>query len=907
MRVSGARCLSFAVILVAILCPASVLAQRGQDAALVGTVRDGSAAVIEGATVTVSSPQLIGGSRKTSTDPLGTYRFAAVTPGRYHVVVEQPGFETVSRADVDLTPGATLTLDVTLQIAAVNQAVVVERPSPVVDVRTSAGQVLIDRALLENLPLARSVSDAVNLAPGVIRDVAFGGSLKANPLSIDGTNGNEPEFGTPTVIGPNVNWIEELQIVGVGADAQYGEYSGALENAITRSGSNAFSGLVDLWTTRPSWTGNNRGTLSPQLQQRFRPVEILSRWDSDFQLGGPAVRDRLWFFAGGEVYRNAYRPASFTGVPRSPGEPKTDSSERKAIMKITAALTPALRAEGFFAHNAQHATGTNAGPLVQAEALGVLDRPETMWNGRLLWTASSTTFVEVRHGGHNMNQHTGPPEQQRAGPPGHYDQLTGVNSVNGMAFRDILSRPIAAAANITHFIGTGMRHHEIKAGVEYEHTRLRDATHTIGGVQYYDYDGRPDTAYFGGDQTYRPTHNRRTLYIQDGWTPVDRITVNAGVRAGFYAGGVPTHERAFSAHSTSPRVGIAWDVSGDHRTVVRGHYGRYHDEMVTSFYDFLDPLSQEPTIVATAVNGTFVPVSQFGSTVNASIDPDVKFSYAEEFFGAIERQLPRGIVGRVQVIRRDFDDSIGFIDPAAEWTPAPRTDPGPDGRVGTADDAGEFTVYLRADPTRSALFLTNPPAYRQYRAVQLIATKRHARNLGFQLSYTWSRTVGNYNNGFSSSAANADLSINSVFVNPNRAQNAEGRTLEDCTHELKTLWNYRVNLWGDLDVSGVARFQSGRAWARTVSGLPPQAHLLSVFVEPRASRQLPAIHRVDLRIDKTLRGVSARGRIGVFADIFNVLNQGVALNVNSGSGPNFGVPSNWLEPRSLRAGVRVMF
>src|SRR5262249_27043788 len=161
--------------------------------------------------------------------------------GQYEIVAERRGFALAGRYAVDLPPGATLTVDVVLRVANVVEDVFVQQPSPIVDVRTSSGQVLIERNLIENLPLGRAVSEAVNLAAGVIRDVAFGGSLKANPLSIDSTSGNEPGWGTPTVLGPNVNWIEELQIVGVGADARYGEYTGALENAITRSGSNAFS------------------------------------------------------------------------------------------------------------------------------------------------------------------------------------------------------------------------------------------------------------------------------------------------------------------------------------------------------------------------------------------------------------------------------------------------------------------------------------------------------------------------------------------------------------------------------------------------------------------------------------------------------------------------------------------
>ena len=171
-------------------------------------------------------------------------------------------------------------------------------------------------------------------------------------------------------------------MVSVGADAQYGEYTGALQNAIMRSGSNRFSGLVDSWTTRPGWTGNNRGSLSPLLQERFRPLEIIQRWDSNFQAGGPLLKDRLWFFSGFEAYRDAYRPASFSGVTKTPNEPKYDETEHKLITKATSALSPAIRVEGYYAYDTWDATGVNAGPLVRPEALAVDTRPETMWNAR---------------------------------------------------------------------------------------------------------------------------------------------------------------------------------------------------------------------------------------------------------------------------------------------------------------------------------------------------------------------------------------------------------------------------------------------------------------------------------------------------------------------------------------------
>jgi hypothetical protein len=80
-----------------------------------------------------------------------------------------------------------------------------------------------------------------------------------------------------------------------------------------------------------------------------------------------------------------------------------------------------------------------------------------------------------------------------------------------------------------------------------------------------------------------------------------------------------------------------------------------------------------------------------------------------------------------------------------------------------------------------------------------------------------------------------------------------------------------------------------------------------IFVEPRGTRELPAVDALDLRIEKTWKPSSKSGKAGAFVDIFNAGNQGVALRVNNSSGPNLGVPNSWIEPRTVRAGLRLMF
>lgn len=899
------RCLVVAALCLPVRMHA--FAQSGQEASLTGVIRDASGAVLPDVIVTVSSPQLIGSSRTAVSDARGSYYLTFLPAGSYAVHAEMAGFKP-SDSQVRLAPGVTLTIDVTLDIAPVGQSVVVRGAATTIDMRASSMPVLIDRELVENLPLSRTLSDIVNLAPGVVQYVALGGTFAANAFTLDGASGNEPGFGTPTM-NPNINWADEVQVIAAGADAQYGEFTGVKVNAITRSGSNRFSGLADYRTTRQSWASDNRGSLPSNQQARFTPGEIINRWEGAFQLGGPVFKDRLWFFLGGSAYRDADWPASFNGVRRTADSPSFDDREGKFIAKLTSAVSPNIRADGYVSRVHHHEDGADAAPLITKDALHVYDQPETLWTVRLLWTLGSRSFVEVRNGGNNFTTYNGPPVERRTGPPAHYDQFTGVYSVNAWGVNTSESRPITTSAQFTYLATDPLgSSHEIKSGFEYEHASLRSFYGLIGGIAFSDYDGQPYEVQFYGGSSYHPTQRRSTFYVQDSWSATKRLTVNAGIRTGFYHGSVPGREDAFSAHSISPRVGAAYDLTGDHRTVVRFHYGRYHDAMVTSFFDFLDPLSQTPQITASVVGpGQYVEEYRSATGAQATIDPNLRFPFSDEYVVGVERQLPWNLSGRVQVIARDFKDSVAFTDPAKIWYPVQRTDPGLDGRLGTADDGGPVTVYYSQDPSLSSPFLTNPAeAYRRYHGVQTIVSKRHAQRIEVQASYTWSRTIGSFNNAFAANAANNDLGLPGVFSNPNGRINTDGRTPQDFTHDAKVLGTYHFPKWGGFNVSGFYRYQSGRPWARSVF-FGPQTEGMRVYVEPRGTRELDAVNVLDLRVEKTWNLWSDRGRLGAFVDVFNVTNQGVALRIANFSGPNFGVPNQWLDPRTVRAGVRVMF
>lgn len=241
---------AFAVYVVS----ASAGAQEAPTASLIGVVTDTTGAVLPDVALTLSGPASMGGSRRTTTDLRGMYRFPSLTGGVYELTVELRGFTTVSRKGFRLAMGATLDLDFRLEVAPVAQTATVIAKRPVVDVTTAASSVAIDDDLLHHVPTVRRQPETINLIPGVEENVAFGGTQHSNALLIDGVGVSETKLGSGfQMLLFNYNWIQEVQPIALGAAAEYGEFTGLAANSIVRSGTNRFSGLGEHWMTDPRW------------------------------------------------------------------------------------------------------------------------------------------------------------------------------------------------------------------------------------------------------------------------------------------------------------------------------------------------------------------------------------------------------------------------------------------------------------------------------------------------------------------------------------------------------------------------------------------------------------------------------------------------------------------------------
>ncbi|MGH9319954.1 MAG: carboxypeptidase regulatory-like domain-containing protein, partial [Vicinamibacteria bacterium] len=310
-----------------------------------GTVSDDTGAVLPGANVTISSEALLGGSRSTVTNDRGTFRFPSLAIGDYSVQAELPGFETVRVDNVAVGLGATATVPITLKVASVSETVTVVGESPIVDVRNAGTGTNFDNEILEEVPTRRQMADLMQLAPGMTTDfgdggtsrvIAFGSNRQSNSWNVDGINVTAPETGSAW-LDVNVDNIEEIQVYGTGAPAEYGSHTGAVLNVVTKKGGNEFSGGASYFGQWDALTDNNvlADTESGQVCDAESPTctpffrDVYREFNA--RVGGPIAADRIWFYASGQYSRNnSFDPGTIPG-----GEGDTPGRSDRLDFKFT--------------------------------------------------------------------------------------------------------------------------------------------------------------------------------------------------------------------------------------------------------------------------------------------------------------------------------------------------------------------------------------------------------------------------------------------------------------------------------------------------------------------------------------------------------------------------------------------
>ncbi|HEV8397319.1 MAG TPA: TonB-dependent receptor [Vicinamibacterales bacterium] len=302
------KCLTLAVVL---LLPSTVFAQ----ASLTGTVRDASGGVLPGVTVEAASPALIEKVRSAVTDGSGQYRIIDLRPGVYSLTFTLPGFNSVKRENIELTGSQTLTIPAEMKVGGLEETITVTGETPVVDVQNATRQLVMKDDVIQAIPATRAAGALLNATPGI--NVGEAGAALSPTMTAfnarsstinSGSVAGEGRYaingfpltaarsgGFASVVYDTVN-VEEVAIT-VGGGLGESDIGGPLMNIVPKSGGNTFSGSGFLSTAGKWSSGDN---LTPELQAlnpNLRQAAAISRaYDWNASLGGPIMKDRLWFY-----------------------------------------------------------------------------------------------------------------------------------------------------------------------------------------------------------------------------------------------------------------------------------------------------------------------------------------------------------------------------------------------------------------------------------------------------------------------------------------------------------------------------------------------------------------------------------------------------------------------------------
>lgn len=756
------------------------------DAAIDGYVIDATGARIPGATVVVTAPAT-NQRRETSTDADGHFRFTLLRVGTYALTVSAQGFAEYRQEGITLNVGRSVRVDVTLSLAGVDDGVTVRADASMVQTTpTGSGEVLNERAV-RRLPLSsRNVYNLHLIGPGVkgvpssnaATTVFFTGGLARTTWMVDGIDATSRRFDRQIrlgVVSPEA--VEEMQLLSGGQSAEFGRSAGATLNIVTRGGTNDFHGS-GMTIYRPNSLAARPPLAATKTEQSW--------WLAAGNLGGPIVRDRVWFFVNDEY--NPYRepqPVTITTANTQAlgltAEDVADSEYGETYhspsAKVNFQLNP--RNSGFVRYgrfsNAQPVGRT--GLTIPARTTDYRDRQNTV---ALQWVSTLTpSLLSESRFSFNTRTETRRPVGS-SGPDGAFINIQSVANigVNPLAFNEGTETSTTASQTLTWTKGR----HMVKAGFGYQTTRLAvtnalNRTFTFNGLaaadgrgpvtpldQYLqtvrgDIDpatGRPYTysqlTQQLGDSSLARRFHFLTWFAQDELRISPRFTVNVGIRheALLYpvmddrAPHLLSRDVQDARTNIAPRVGFSLLPVRSRRTVLRGFYGVFYD---TPSLNLLinAGINNGRRVQTYVVQGSDAGAPTFPSLLAGAetslpavapsvtaFSPELRTLYGHNAGIGIEHEFVRNLTVALQYSwwgHRDglYARDINLGEPVRDLA---------DGRPVFQGASG------RPDTRFNAINLLESGAKSNYHGLDVTVRRRSTAGLQLSATWTWSHAVG---------------------------------------------------------------------------------------------------------------------------------------------------------------------
>jgi TonB dependent receptor-like, beta-barrel/Carboxypeptidase regulatory-like domain len=886
---------------------------------LIGTVRDEVGGVLPGAHVRISSDALIGGPLTRDIDERGQLRFLALPPGLYQVEIDMPGFSAYREQGVAIGIGATIERTVVLKVAGVAESIVVEGAGSRIEARGSGLETRFDQEYIRAIPSRRySMFDFIKAAPGVSPTSpssgtsnsvsVLGSGVNENAFLLDGTNFTCPCSGG-AVAEPGIDVIQEVQVQSVGASAEFGNIQGAVFNIVTKQGSNLFAYDASYYGQAGSLTSQPVRLACMNCSQPETGYERARYRDFTTNLGGPIVRDRIWFF-GAYQYLRDYdsQPGTDPKFPRA-------YQQDKVFGKLTWQLAPRLRLQQSY-HNEFWVNPERPTLVTPFE---VTLRPHasvpTTTFGQLTYTASSHTLWDARVG-RFVNAQENDPSTGNRSIPNHFDRTIGLSSGGPQQFGTLTLIRTTAKATLTHDrSGLWGADHEWKVGLQVEKGEHNALSIIPSGTRFVDDNGRPFQAISRDPATPGGQFVTAGAFLSEALTIGDRLTVNAGLRF--------DHSRAISQdlrardvdgretgevvrglgtlytwNVWSPRLGVTTKLTGDGRTMLRASFGRFHQGVLTGDLGAIHP-GQTPTTTTAfdATTGGYTRlVSVVDPKVNVRLDPETRSPLTDEYSASADREIGRRLAMTLAYVGKTGRQYIGWTDTGGQYREETRT----------LADGRAIPVFVLTNGTANRRFLlTNPDGYSLvYNGLVAAIERRRADGWQAFASYTFSKTHGLQVSSGGAAAEPQSSSGGTFGRDPNSLTNASGRLPNDRPHMFRGAASVDLPRVGFVVAANVQHV-SGKPWAATAQVALPQGDQ-RILLEPRGTRRLSSQTLLDLRLSRTVP-CGSMGRLQLNLDVLNALNEKAeeALATDNLFSTNFGQPTVFTDPRRVMVSARV--
>ena len=603
----------FPLVLLAIQFLATVSIAQTTTSTIEGAVTDPNGAVIAGATVKVKGVELAT-ERTTTTDAQGTFRFTALAAGTYTVTVSASGFSERT-ASIELTVNRAAVFNAQLQVGSgVGASVDITADElPLLEPNASSTGATVTPKQIQNLPVnGREYLDLLQLVPGVAINRQSGGD-NANPvLGERSGNNNFLIDGQPnkdTVNGGaaaqfNQETIAEFQVLTTGFKAEFGQASGAIVNVITKTGGSAYHGVGSFFHRNEVFDSVN--SLDPLVTDPLH----LRRFDYSLAMGGPIVKDKVFFFGSAErITEDRAIDFKYPALGATSGavqllnilhdqEDPLDDPRKNRATRMFFKLNEQLGGHQLVQemnYTNEYLRGSGGG----------LPSTRTSTSGRKLFLAAADTmllgdqgnpWIVTLRGSYRGEPSDSQPahpeftgttalnafEAQQVCPPtcGLFSTLPTITFGNPTTPSNLYQKYTSASANVGKRYGD----HDIKFGWQYLRTKVdgvdpKTLTNQLfATIDDYINLGPVNSGIFlllvaGGPtdaaSEIHLNNHYNGVYVQDDWKIRKNLTINFGMR---WDG-----DSEFEAKTNfSPRLGLAWAITP--KTVIRSHFGVFYDQ-----------------------------------------------------------------------------------------------------------------------------------------------------------------------------------------------------------------------------------------------------------------------------------------------------------------------------------------